>query len=98
MRKTNQIIQSAVTGLLVLTLADQASAANAVTAQETEKCYGIVKKGMNDCQTSRHSCAGSGTEDKQLDAYILLPKGTCNKIVGGNLTPPAEQTNDKNKI
>lgn len=97
MRKTNQIIQSAIAGILVLTSADQASAANAITTPEMEKCYGIVKAGMNDCQTSKHGCAGSATEDRQLDAYIFLPKGTCNKIVGGNLNPPAEQNNDKNK-
>ncbi|KTC98149.1 signal peptide protein [Legionella erythra] len=59
-------------------------------AVESEKCYGIVKAGMNDCATAKASCAGSATEDKQADAFILLPAGVCERIVGGQLTPPAK--------
>lgn len=54
---------------------------------ETEKCYGIVKAGLNDCQTAQAACAGSSTTDKQGDAFLLLPKGTCEKIVGASLKP-----------
>lgn len=56
-------------------------------AQETEKCYGIVKAGFNDCQTAQAACAGSATTDKQADAFLLLPKGSCEKIVGASLKP-----------
>jgi uncharacterized membrane protein len=52
---------------------------------ETEKCYGIVKAGLNDCQTAQAACAGSATVDRQPDAFLLLPKGTCEKIVGASL-------------
>lgn len=41
---------------------------------------------MNDCATARDSCAGSAKKDQQGDAFLLLPKGLCSKIVGGNLT------------
>ena len=51
-----------------------------------EKCYGITKKGKNDCQTAKSSCAGTSTRDSQGDAWIYVPKGTCEKIVGGSLT------------
>lgn len=56
-------------------------------AQDTEKCYGIVKAGLNDCQTAQAACAGSATTDKQGDAFLLLPKGSCEKIVGASLKP-----------
>jgi uncharacterized membrane protein len=52
----------------------------------TEKCYGISKAGKNDCQTANSSCAGTSKKDAQADAWIAVPKGTCEKIVGGKLT------------
>jgi len=56
-------------------------------AAEMEKCYGVAKAGKNDCQTANGSCAGSAVRDNQKDAFIALPKGTCDKIVGGTLKP-----------
>lgn len=49
-----------------------------------EKCYGVVKAGLNDCQTNTHSCAGTSTADNQPDAWIYVPAGTCTKIAGGS--------------
>jgi len=57
----------------------------AVAEDKAEKCYGVVKAGKNDCQTSSSACAGTAKQDGQADAWIYLPKGTCEKIVGGNL-------------
>jgi uncharacterized membrane protein len=51
-----------------------------------EKCYGIAKAGKNDCQTAHSSCAGTSKKDGQPDAWLAVPKGTCEKIVGGKLT------------
>ena len=51
-----------------------------------EKCYGISKAGKNDCQTAKSSCAGTSKTDAQPDAWISVPKGACEKIVGGKLT------------
>ena len=51
-----------------------------------EKCYGVSKAGKNDCQTAASSCAGTSKKDQQADAWISVPKGTCEKIVGGKLT------------
>lgn len=63
---------------------------NAVAAKEmAEKCYGVVKTGKNDCQTSNTACQGSAKKDSQGDAWIYLPKGTCEKLVGASLKPKA---------
>lgn len=54
-----------------------------------EKCYGIASKGMNDCFFASNSCAGTVASDKVPGAWIYVPKGTCQKITGGSLEPPA---------
>lgn len=73
------IVASAIASLLV------PGPALAAEKNPMEKCYGITKAGMNDCQTSASACAGAATEDRQRDAWIVLPKGACEKIVGGSL-------------
>ena len=60
-------------------------AAQAGEKAQMEKCYGIVKAGKNDCQTSTSACAGTAKKDGQQDAWVYLPKGSCEKIVGGQL-------------
>ena len=55
----------------------------------SEKCYGVVKAGANDCETATNSCAGTSTQDGQGDAWVLVPKGLCEKLVGGSLEPKA---------
>ena len=54
-----------------------------------EKCYGIAKAGMNDCQTATHSCAGTSTADMAGDSWIYVPAGTCSKIAGSSMAPKA---------
>ena len=54
-----------------------------------EKCYGVVKAGANDCETATNSCAGTSAQDGQGDAWVLVPKGLCEKLVGGSLEPKA---------
>ena len=56
-----------------------------------EKCYGIAKAGKNDCAAGAGtSCAGTSTKDGLSNYWMYVPKGTCDKIVGGSLTPPAK--------
>ena len=59
---------------------------------KSEKCYGIAKAGKNDCaiKSKGTSCAGSATSDGIADAFVLVPQGTCAKIVGGSTTPKME--------
>jgi uncharacterized membrane protein len=61
--------------------------ASQVQAQSpaTEKCFGIAKAGKNDCQTASSSCAGTSKKDALRDAWLAVPKGTCEKIAGGSL-------------
>jgi uncharacterized membrane protein len=81
---TNKLIQSTIAAFITLVAAENSIAAN--ETPPTEKCYGVAKSGMNDCQTTTSSCAGSSTKDSQPDAFILLPKGICERLVGGHLT------------
>lgn len=60
--------------------------AGAQAQGNVEKCYGVAKAGRNDCQTAKSSCAGTSKADNQADAWIAVPKGTCEKIVGGKLS------------
>lgn len=48
-----------------------------------EKCGGIVKAKMNDCGSPTHACAGQASKNNNPQDWVFLPKGTCNKIVGG---------------
>ena len=86
MNKTNIKISTALAALA--TLAISGAAAQSGPAAEPgfkfEKCFGVVKSGQNDCQTSTHSCAGTVTKDNQGDAWLYVPAGTCAKIVGGS--------------
>lgn len=95
MKNMDIIIKSAMTSILIGVLTTHtAVAAETETGKSKNnavKCYGIVKAGMNDCQTATHSCAGSATKDKQPDAFIFLPTGICERIVGGNLEPIKEK-------
>lgn len=50
-----------------------------------EKCQGIAKAGMNDCGTSKHSCAGQAATDGDPEEWVYVPKGTCSKIVNGKV-------------
>ena len=82
MKKTTANIVSAA----VLALSCSAMLPGQATAADFEKCYGVAKAGKNDCQTATSSCAGTSTSDRQADAFIAVPKGTCGKIAGGTLT------------
>jgi len=50
-----------------------------------EKCQGIAKAGMNDCGTSKHSCAGQAAKDGDAEEWVYVPEGTCSKIVNGKV-------------
>jgi uncharacterized membrane protein len=60
-----------------------------VPKYDHEKCYGVSKVGKNDCQTKMSSCAGTSKKNAQGDAWVYVPKGTCEKIVNGSMQPKA---------
>jgi uncharacterized membrane protein len=86
MKDSNAIISAAIAGLFALNALGVAGTA-AAEEKKPEKCYGVVKAGKNDCQTSAGACAGTAKTDGQPDAWIYLPQGSCEKIVGGSLKP-----------
>jgi uncharacterized membrane protein len=89
MTNTKVLVSSALAALASLAAANVFAGPAEKPAFEFEKCYGVVKAGLNDCETSTHSCAGTSTADNQGDAWIYVPAGTCTKITGGANEPKA---------
>jgi uncharacterized membrane protein len=88
MKKSNVLLGSAMAAALSLALEASAQGGPApVPKYEYEKCYGIAKAGKNDCQTANSSCAGTSRRNGQGDAWVYLPKGSCDRVVGGSLQP-----------
>ncbi len=84
MEKSKLATSGAIAGVLALGMA--VSSGQALAGKPgMEKCTGIVKAGMNDCGTSKHACAGQAKADGDAEEWVYLPKGTCNKIVGGKV-------------
>lgn len=88
MTKRDFLIRSAMTSLLAVGLTSVGGQAIAAEKDNVEKCYGIAKAGKNDCAVkgSSHACAGQSMKDGAADAFVVVPKGTCDKIVGGTTT------------
>jgi uncharacterized membrane protein len=80
MKTKTALLSTAIGSLLALSLTSVST--YAADDANTEKCYGIAKAGKNDCAGPAHACAGQSkaTSDKE---WIKLPKGTCERIVGG---------------
>ena len=89
MNASHQLIHGAIASLVALGLGASATGAFAQKA-ENEKCAGIVKAGKNDCGTSKSACAGTSTADRDAEAWILVPAGTCERIAGGKVTNKPE--------
>lgn len=82
MNRKDLIIHTALSSVLALGLA-AASPAGFAAKGDLEKCSGIVKAGKNDCGSANNSCAGTARMDRDKEAWLLVPKGTCEKITGG---------------
>lgn len=82
--KNEQILKSAIAGVLALGMAATASQALAAKG-DAEKCAGVVKAGKNDCGTSTNACAGQIKKDNDAEAWILVPAGVCERIAGGRV-------------
>ncbi|MCU0839851.1 MAG: DUF2282 domain-containing protein [Rhodospirillales bacterium] len=82
-------VAAAVTGALGYAALTGSASAQTEKMVKFEKCYGVTKAGKNDCQTASSSCAGTSKKDAQSDAWLYVPVGTCDKLVGGSMTPKA---------
>ena len=90
MKKTSLFVASAVAAALAMPFVSIAQGGPAPKPKfDAEKCYGIAKAGKNDCQTANSSCAGTSKRDRQADAWIYMPAGSCGKVVGGSTQPKA---------
>ena len=92
MKKEQLIMRTAIASILsVGMLAATTGQAQASNKPAMEKCFGVAKAGKNDCssKTANHACAGQSSKDGDKTSFIVLPKGTCEKIVGGSTTPGA---------
>lgn len=85
MKNSNLAVAAAITSLIALGGATLTTT-SAVAAEDKEKCYGVAKAGKNDCATKTSSCAGTSKEDNQSDAFVVVPKGLCDKLAGGSTT------------
>lgn len=81
---TKALLISAVTAGIATFAAGSSQAAE---SSGKEKCYGIAKAGKNDCASGKVSCAGTASSDNQGDAFLVVPKGLCDKISGGSTAP-----------
>lgn len=94
MKNAKLLTAAALAGILSFA-ATQAIAADKPAADE--KCYGVAKSGKNDCHAGSHSCAGhTAAADGDKAEWIFMPKGLCEKLVGGSLSAPAAMM-DKEK-
>ncbi len=84
--RINLILSSAIAGVVALTSSGGASAATEKlpAKAEREKCYGIAKKGANDCGTATHTCAGQAKANNLADEWKYVARGTCEQM-GGKL-------------
>jgi uncharacterized membrane protein len=78
-----QLLSSALASVMALGLANPASAQMG-SEKGKEKCFGIAKAGENSCAnlSGSHDCAGQSTQDKAIDEWKLVAKGTCTKLGG----------------
>lgn len=96
MNTTKLIVSSAIAGLVSLATSGAAHAQDKPAVAAKEKCYGVAKKGANDCGTAKHSCAGQATADDAAEEWKFVAKGTC-KSMKGSLKKPAAPTDGKNE-
>lgn len=92
MKKEQLMMRSAIASVLAVgMLAATTGQVFAADKPAMEKCYGIAKSGKNDCasKTATHACAGQSSKDGDKTSFVVVPKGTCDKIVGGSTTPGA---------
>jgi uncharacterized membrane protein len=50
-----------------------------------EQCAGIIKAGKNDCATRSNACHSHVQTDADPEAWIYVPAGTCDRLVGAHV-------------
>ncbi len=83
MRNSN-LLHAAMTSLLAIGAASVVTSVSAEDAKQ-EQCAGVIKAGKNDCATSTNACHGHVSTDSDPEAWIYVPVGTCERIVGAHV-------------
>jgi len=87
---SNKKIQLAISAVMALGISCNTSAETSMNMNNNilgmEKCFGLVKAGLNDCGNAKHNCAGEAKMDGDQNEWLLMPTGLCKKIVGGTTT------------
>jgi uncharacterized membrane protein len=86
MNTKTAILAAAIGGLVAVAGPAFAADDSKNASAPTEKCYGVVKAGKNQCAGAAHSCEGLSKKDSDAKEWVKLPKGTCERLVGGSLT------------
>ena len=84
-KSRRNMISGAIGGLAAFAASN--ALAGPVKCAELERCYGVARAGKNDCSTATTACPGTSKVDSQPDAWMYVPKGTCERIAGGSLKP-----------
>jgi uncharacterized membrane protein len=97
MNDRTHLLRSTIAGVIALGAVSLAAPAVAAD-KDMEQCAGVIKAGKNDCATSANACHGHVNTDAHPEAWIYVPKGTCERIVGARVvkvvdpTPKAKKT------
>jgi uncharacterized membrane protein len=86
MKDTTKKLLQAVAGVLAAGAVASTNVAYAGEHDGDEKCAGVIKAGRNDCSTSKNACHSHVTVDADSEAWVWVPKGTCDKIAGAHVT------------
>jgi len=92
---SNKLIINTISALLAFSASTHSFAAesgeammNASPIPGMEKCFGVVKAGMNDCGNASHNCGGEAKQDNDRKEWVFVPEGLCKKITGGSTSAP----------
>jgi uncharacterized membrane protein len=94
MSTTDRTVKIAIASAIAL---GTLSASNPAVAAKPgmEQCAGVVKAGKNDCATNANACHGHVETDGNPMAWIYLPAGTCERLVGGHVVHAADPSPKK---
>jgi uncharacterized membrane protein len=86
MKFGKKILQGALVGVFALAANgafaqdEEAAAEGPKDEAKMEKCFGVSKKGANDCGTAAHGCAGKATKDHDEKDFKNVKEGTCKDL------------------
>ena len=90
MQIRNQTLVATAIATLLSAAAGIAQAADPNAGKE--QCAGVIRAGQNDCATSTNACHSHVTVDGDPQAWIYLPTGTCQKIIGARVVKVVDPT------